>query len=405
MDYFNTYDDYYLRAIKQNTSDTRFKIEILDWTEENVQKEITEDIVKGSGSISVNYQQGVRRSFSCDIVNIHNEFTPSFKTGVLYATTKIRLYIGIKAKILDDTYWWSQGIFLITDVTNRSSGSEKLININCIDKFGIFGAELGYTQLQGDYKIEKGTKIYTIIKDILTIDMENGYVLDHKKPWLDPLYKDEVMPYTLIKSKGDQMADVLISLANVLGCNIFYDVNGVLNLTNGTDDCTYAREGVIYVFDENSKETSDYDLKIDYGSIVNSVTVIGTNVNDKVYSYTARNTDPFSPTRIEYVGLKECEPIESSMVYSEERAKEYALYMLKQKSILQNTLSFKSIFIPHMDVDHVIVISNPDYDLFEARFIIHSLTIPINTTEEMTIETSNIAELPYFELTEGDSVE
>ena len=149
---------------------------------------------------------------------------------------------------------------------SQSRYREKLVTINCIDKFGIFGAELGYAQLQGDYKIEKDTKIYSIIRDILTIDMENGYVLDHKKPFLDPLYKDEVMPYTLVKNKGDQMADVLISLANVLGCNIFYDVNGVLNLTNGTDDCTYAREGVIYVFDENSKETSDYDLKIDYGT-------------------------------------------------------------------------------------------------------------------------------------------
>lgn len=401
MDHFNVYNDIYLAAIKQQSSNIRFKFEILDWSEENVKQEITESIIKGSGSLSINYQQGVRRSFSCDLANINNEFTPSFQTGVLYATTKIKLYIGIEAKIYGDTYWWSQGVFLITDVTNKSSGSNKLVTVNCIDKFGVFGAELGYSQLQGDYKIEKDTRIYDIIKDILNIDMENGYVLDHQKPFLDPLYRNEVMPYTLVKNKGEQMADVLITLANVLGCNIYYNTKGILNITTGTDDCTYSREGSIYVFDENSSETSDFDLNIDYGSIVNSVTVVGTNVNDEIYSYTARNTDPFSPTRIEYVGLKECEPIESSMVYSEERAKDYALYVLKQRSILQNALSFQSVFIPHLDVDKVIVISNSDYNLFEARFIVKSISMPFDNNVQMTLESSNIAELPYFELQEG----
>ncbi len=405
MEYFNIYNENYLKTITQRNINIRYRIDIVDWTEENVSQEITENIIDGSGSLSVNYQQGVRRSFSCDIANIDNAFTPSYKTGMLYATTKIKLYIGLKNSVYGDTYWWSQGIFLITDVVNKTSGSNKIVTINCIDKFGMFGAELGYKQLQGDYKIEKQTKIYNIIRDILHLDMENGYVLDHKKPHFDPIYKDEVMPYTLIKNKGEQMADVLITLANVLGCNIFYDTEGVLNITSGTDDCTYAREGSIYIFNESSAGVNDLDLKIDYGSIVNSVTVVGTNVNDKVYSYTARNTDPFSPTRIEYVGLKECEQIESSMIYNEDRAKEYALYQLKRRSILQNSLSFKSVCIPHLDADKVIVITNEDYDFVEARFVIQSLQIPISSSEQITIQCSNVAELPYFELQEGDAVE
>lgn len=405
MDYFNKIDDIYLATLTKQNINIRFRIDLLDWTEENILKEITDNIIMGSGTLSINYQPGIRRTFSCDIANIDGEFTPSFRTGTLYATTKLKLYIGLRSYLNDDTYWFSQGVFLLTDVVNKSSGSNKIVTINAIDKFGIFGSELGYMQLQGDYKIEKETKIYSIIKDILSLDMENGYVIDCIKPFLDPIYKDEIMPYTLIKNKGEQMADVLITLANILGCNIYYDVEGVLTFSSGTDDCTYAREGVIYIFNEQSAGMSDFDLKIDYGSIVNSVTVVGTNVNDKVYSYTARNTDPFSPTRIEYVGLKECEPIESSMVYNEDRAKEYALYMLKRRSILQNILSFRSTPIPHLDVDKVIQITNSEYNFFESRFIIQSLQFPISTSEEITLETSNTAELPYFELQEGGSVE
>lgn len=405
MEYFNTLNEAYLKTITQQNLNIRFRIDVLDWSEENVLQEITENIVMGSGSLSVNYQQGVRRSFSCDIANIGGLFTPSYKTGVLYATTKIKLYIGIRSYIYDDIYWWSQGVFLITDVDNKNSGSNKLVTINAIDKFGIFGADLNYKQLQGDYKIAAGTKIYDIFRDVLNIDMENGSVLDPIKPFLDPLYKDEVMPYTLIKNKGEQMAEVLITLANVLGCNIYYNTEGVLVLSSGTDDCTYAREGSIYTYNESSAGISDLDLKIDYGSIINSVTVVGTNVNDKVYSYTARNTDPFSPTRIEYVGLKECEQIESSMVYNNDRAKEFALFMLKRKSILQKVFSFKSIPVLHLDVDKVIVLSNDDYGFFEERFIIKSLQFPIGTTDMITVETSNTADLPYFELQEGDAVE
>lgn len=201
------------------------------------------------------------------------------------------------------------------------------------------------------------------------------------------------------------MADILITLANILGCNIFYNADGVLSLVSGTDDCTYSREGVLYSFGSQSSGISNLNLKMDYANIVNSVTVIGTNVNDKVYTYTAKNTDPFSPTRIEYVGLKECEPIESAMIYDDIRAKEYALFMLKQKIILQNTFSFESMYIPHLDVDKVITITNEGYGFLETRFIIKSLQIPIGATERITVETANIADLPYFDLQEGDDVE
>lgn len=403
MEYLNIYNEDYLKSVRRTQQNIKFKIEIVDWTENNVLNEITEDIVDGSGGISVNYQQGVRRSFNCDIVNEDGYFTPSHKTGILYVLTKLKVYIGLEYSVSKDVYWWEQGVFLLKNVSDAKSYDKKTVSINCVDKFGLFTNDLNYMQLQGDYQIPKGSVIYDVIKNILKTDMGNGYVIDYKTPILEPFFADEEMPYTLVKSKGSQMADLLIELANVLGCNIYYDVSGRLILESGTDDVTYSQYGTIYSFDEDYAEFGDFSIDYDYSNIVNSVTVIGTNVNDATYSYTAKNENPSSPTRIEYIGLKASEPIESSSVYSDDRARDYAIYVLKNKSILQSTSSFKAMFVPHLEVDRVIALTSDELNYYEERMIITSLNIPISTSDIMTVDCSNIASLPYYEMTEGST--
>lgn len=401
MEYTNIYNDDYLKAIRRKQQHVKFKIETVDWTENNVLEEITEDIIDGSGSITVNYQQGVRRSFNCDIVNESGYFTPSHETAILYATTKLKVYVGIEYPNKKDIYWWKQGVFLLKSVSDEKSYDKKVVSINCVDKFGIFTSDLNYMQLQGDYKIPEGTIIYDAIRNILSTDMENGNIIDYQTPKLELFFSSEVMPYTLVKAKGTEMGDLLIELANVLGCNIYYDTSGCLVIESGTDDVTYSQHGVIYAYDNQYEELTNFSIDYDYGSIVNSVTVIGTNVNDAVYTHTAKNESPISPTRIEYVGLKATDPVESAVIYSDDRARDYAIYLLKNKTILQAESSFDSMFIPHLDVDRVITITDEDLNYYEERLIVTSLNIPISTKDIMTIGCTNVASLPYYELTEG----
>ena len=398
MEYIDVYNTEYIDSIESSTIRPLFKVEIVDWTEQNVISDISDDIVQDSGSIMNNYQQGVRRSISFQLINIEGKYTPSSDTGTLYFGTKFKIYMGIRSLNKEDIYWFTGGVFIITNATNLVKGSNKIVTVSAVDKFGIFGSELGNSQLSSEYQILSGTNIYNAIRDILQIDMQNGNIVDYIDPILDPNYKDEVMPYTLIKNKGTFLSDLLISLANILGCDIFYDSDGHLTIESGTEDITYSQKGVIYNFLVDTNEILEYSLDYDYSKVVNSITVVGTNVNDKIYTYTAQNNNLLSPTRIGYIGMREAETVESAMVSSSQRAEEYAKYLLNKESIMQTLLKFPTTFIPHLDVNRVITISNEDYEFFEERFIIQEITTPIGNGSQLKISCSNISELPYYEL-------
>ena len=162
MEYYNKIDETYLKALKQHTIRPVFKVELMDFAE-NVIGELTQDISKeDSGSISVNYQQGVRRSCSLTLLNVNDNL--KLKRGKylldengLWINTKFKLYTGIKIfkfdslqqeidynnqnedvlhtdndtdlllyrnnaqKTEEDFYWFSQGVYLLTDMYEFSA--------------------------------------------------------------------------------------------------------------------------------------------------------------------------------------------------------------------------------------------------------------------------------------------
>ena len=105
MEYYNKIDDRYLNALKQTIIRPVFKIELMDFAE-NIIGELTQDIsTEDSGSISINYQQGVRRSCSLTLINANEnlkltEGKYSLGENGLWIDTKFKLYIGIKNIII-----------------------------------------------------------------------------------------------------------------------------------------------------------------------------------------------------------------------------------------------------------------------------------------------------------------
>ena len=107
-----------------------------------------------------------------------------------------------------------------------------------------------------------------------------------------------------------------------------------------------------------------------------------------------------SPVSIENIGRKEYYE-ESSSVYDDSTAKDYAEYVLKQKSILNQAITFECTMLPHLDVNKVVTITDSFYHYNQERFIIQSITIPLTSTSTMQISASNISSLPYYEFREG----
>ncbi|MEG1863339.1 MAG: hypothetical protein RR198_06995 [Oscillospiraceae bacterium] len=401
MEYNNVINARYIELCKAPVIVSMIKIELIDESEQNTLAEISDYLsADNGGSIGINYQQGVRRSIEISIINTDNALAPSAKTGLFWIGTKFKVHIGIKDYDRNDIYWFSQGVFYVNNPSNsRQSGG--VLNISGVDKFGILGNDLGYNQLTGAYLFKSGQKIYSIIRDILMLDKGNGFVIDPIEPVLDPLFKDEVLPYDINKGQGEYLGDILIELANILGANIFYDINGRLNIKSGTLDMSYAQESPIWEFSDIELEYSNSSLNYAFSEVVNVITVVGNNINDKVYTYTAENNNPNSPTRIEYVGRKEIPPIETAMAYNDERAKDYAKFVLSRKSKLQLSMDFGSSLIPHLDVDSVCTITDGFFNYNKERFIIQSINMPFSSHEQIKIGVCNTSSLPYYDLLEG----
>ena len=433
MEYVNVFNQEYINTALRPVIYPRFKIEILD-ANENAIAEITNEISADSaGSISINYQQGVRRSCSLTLIDTDGVFIPKSENQYFWIGRKFKLYTGLAFRrntlnqvalqytqtigdnvlyedsessfllaeegVLEatDIYWFSQGVFYITNPKVTRDFSKKTVTINGVDKFGIFGSELGYNQLEGTYVIPAGTNIYSAVRDILSLDKGNGEMMDPITPILDPTYIAEILPYDINKSPGSYLGDILIEIAKVLGCDIFYDTEGRLNIASGTTDISYSQKATTWEYTDVLTEYSNAELNFDFTNAINVVKVLADNINGKIIEYTAENNNPASSTRIEVIGRKILPLINSSYIYDEARAKDYANYILNIKSIVQAMIGFSSSFLPHLDVNTVVGITDSYFGYVQQRFIIKSLDIPLNTKSQISVSASNIAELPYFE--------
>ena len=453
MEYYNKIDDRYLNALKQPKIYPVFKVELMDFAE-NVIGEITQDISKeDSGSISVNFQQGVRRSCSLTLINVNEnlhlrEGKYLLNENGLWVNTKFKLYTGIKIKsfenlppeeldytgsedllykdkdseqenlwirnrgqeIQEDIYWFSQGVFLLTDPSVLRDMSKRTITLNGIDKFGVFGSETNFSSTEATYKIEADSNVREVISSILDFDKGNGLRLDVKEPYLDPntkvLVSNELgekpvaqatLPFDINKSPETYFSDILIELANVFACDIYYDTEGRLHLEKGNEKMDMEDFNSLWDYSDKEPEYFSPQLNYDFKSVFNVVKVVGDNPSsDSIFEVTLKNEDPSSPTRIALLGEKILY-IESSFCYNLQRTTDFANYMLKKKTMVPLTLSLQSSFIPHLDVNKIITITDDYYNFSQQRFVIQSLTIPLTTKSLMDIECTNTALIPYFE--------
>lgn len=448
MEYYNKIDKIYLDALKQNIIYPVFKVELMDFAE-NIIGELTQDISKeDSGSISVNYQQGVRRSCTLTLINVQENL--KIRQGKylldengLWVNSKFKLYTGIKVykntkfiqevdynnlnedviykeednllyrnntqKTEVDMYWFSQGVYLLTDPSVFRDMSKRTITINGIDKFGVFGSEANFNQTDATYVIKKNSLVGDVITSILNFDKGNGMPLDVKTPFIDPNVKVLVseavgekpvaqvgLPYEVNKSPETYFSDILIELANIYACDIYYDTEGRLHFEKGNEKQTMEDFASLWDYSDKEPEYFTPQLNYDFKSVYNVVKVVGNNSEADLFEYVAKNNSPFSPTRISLLGEKILY-IESSFCYSFDRTKDFANYMLRKKSMVPLTLSFQSSFMPHLDVNKVITITDDYYNYTQQRFIIQSLTMPLTTKSLIDVECTNTSIIPYFE--------
>ena len=398
MEYTNIVNDKYREIASRDEIFVMYRIELLDHYE-NVLSSITDLVsAENTGNISINYQQGVRRSCTISILDVDGEFTQNIINGSAI-NQKFKIYIGLKDIFNNDIYWFSQGVFCSIDPTvDRVT---RMLTLNGVDKYGFLGSETGYNQITAAHVIPVDTEIQEAIQQTLMLDLGNGRVIDAIPPIIDNTLLDQKMPYEMEKAPASYLSDIFIELGNIMGADTYYDVDGHMKYDSGTLDMSYSQQDSQWDFYDTLPEYLNPSLLLSTTEIVNSVTIVGNNSSDDlVFTYTAENHNPMSPVSIENIGRKEYYE-ESPSVYDDSTAKDYAEYVLKQKSILNQAITFECTILPHLDVNKVITISDSFYGFNQERFIIQSIEIPLSSMSTMQVSAANVSSLPYYEFREG----
>jgi hypothetical protein len=130
-----------------------------------------------------------------------------------------------------------------------------------------------------------------------------------------------------------------------------------------------------------------------FDEVYNAVRVIGDNINGNLALYEAQNTNLASPTSIPNLGYQRTLIIEDSVINTDALAEARANYELKRVTSLYSDVNISCIPMYHLDVDHVITLTDSALGFNRARLLIKELTIPLSTNGQMTISACVTEEL------------
>lgn len=385
--------DTYVSLVKAQHIRPRFRLSML-YQDESFREDISDYLIEGSGTLNINYQQGQRRSLSFTLDNTTGKFTPNGLQGTLWLDSKFKLELGMEFDN-GDIVWKSAGIFVVGQPNATRQQATKTVDVQCYDKFALLDGTLGGV-LDSTYQVDEGKFVYQVMQETLLQDSGNGYPIDGKEIVFDSSLRDSKTQYTLSKSPNDSLGSILTDLADMISCDIYYGVEGNLIVRSGIKDISQVNKPTLWTYSDKELEYISNTTTYDFAKVKNRVTVVGSNVNgEQVFSQTATNTNPQSPTRVSVIGVKQFY-LEDSNISSDSLALQRAEWELNRLSILQQTIQVASSFMIHLDVNNCIAINDDFFDYSDNRFIIQSLGVPLSANSMISIECTNIASLPYY---------
>lgn len=382
----NNFNDY-ISMIRGGAYRPISKIEWLR-EDETVESVLSEDIQ--SVSLSINRNNGVRRTCSIDLKS-SSKFLPNIYG--IWVRKKFKLYLGFD--INGEEFWMPQGIFVITNPVYSSTPEGTTFNISGSDKFCLLNGEMGGI-LKDIYKIDMNESVKYAIRSLL-VDFK-----DPKMPILD--IADKTFPYTIVKAENENVGDLVKEISYFCASNVYYNEEGYLVLAEDIDD---DKKGSEWDFNDEYDEFSflSCDMESKFNEVRNIVKVIGDNVNNTVLvSATEINEDVSTGTEVSRIG---------EMVYVEKNdyisnnteAINLAKYILKRKKVLASSATINSISIIHLDVDKVITVTNNQLNFDKKRLLIQQLNITHGLGGTMSISTVDTDEIDFTTGKVGEDVE
>lgn len=366
------FDDY-IKLINSGILRPVIRIDLLH-SDESVMSSTTRYPLQGS-VLSISNNNACRRSIQISFDNSDNKFKFNSNSGDMYLNTKFQFYLGLEDEYKNNIFF-NMGTFCLSkDQTEMSSNySERIINIKASDKWSLLD-----TNIEGGiYQIQRGESITKKIREILKI------CDDSQEPVFDSDIENvDTAEYTIRWDGSATYSQIIKQLANMHSRDVFYDVNGQLRYQKFIDDMTSPSQWD-YSANNNCYQYLGSSRIFMNDKVYNQVYVVA-NVNGIVYTGTARNTDLTSQNRINAIP-KHTLYISDDKIYSNEMAKKRAETELEKVKNIQETISLKSIVLPHMTVNKAITLTDPALNLNHARFFVSNISMPLDMKSAMTIQ-------------------
>jgi len=380
--------DKYISAVRSNLALHVIKLYLLNDDETPLQ-DVSEYVL--SGNLSYNYQQGQTHSLNLTVVNSDGFWVASPVSGNIWNGTKFRLDIGLY--VSGSVFWRKCGIFVLKNVDFQGNPTQT-VSLQMYDKFALFDGTIG-GKMDSDFKIPVGTNLQQAINMCVHYsDTENNVKVFDKKPVIFEKDLSEIKtPYTITKSPETTMGDIIIELADIASQDVYYNENGNLTLRPGVDDLSYDARGVQWYYTEyDHLDYADPKHSIDYGSIVNKMTVKGGIANGYQFKGVAINDNPLSKSNVRLNQIN-AEILEDENIMADDLALERARYELNKRIISYTKNSYKSIFVPHLMPKDVVMWTCPEFNIYNEKFVIQSLSFQLGSGFFMNIDMSNIKEV------------
>lgn len=362
------------------------------------------------GSISVNLQNGQRRTASVTLSNLDAAF--DYSVNKIWFGQQIALDEGL---ILSDgtEYYLPQGVFYISEPQEMFQPNLRTITYPLVDKWSYLDGTL-FGRLEGTYEVPVGTNIFAPVQAILKLDRGNGTKIDNVTPVFTDYYNGKTQtlpdgstaslvesPYTLrVDSDDGTYADVILGLSEMVNGLVGYDQSGALRIDPSQDDVLDTQKPVLWRFSTQEAQLLGATYTVKNTEVYNDYIVLGEQTSEYAQAAgRAQNLDPSSDTNVYLIGRKTYRETATGY-YTETQCKDLAGWKLKRTAVLQKAVSISCTQMFHIVENNLVEITRTDKQGSPTeRHLIQGFTRPLTSTGEMTISAVSVADFPIATIT------
>ena len=365
-----------------------------------------------SGSLTVNLQNGQRRTATVTLSNLDGEY--DYSINKLWFGQQVQLWEGVKLPNGED-FVISQGVFYVKDPEETFKPGLKQTTLNLVDKWAYLDGTL-FGNLDGTYEVPVGSNIFNAIASILLFDRGNGEKVDSAKPVFTGYYNGKSTtlpdgttaaltdtPYTYrCDSENGTYADIILELNDMLAGWIGYDSCGQLRLSPSQDDILDQTKPIQWEFTPKNSTLLGATYSVKNSEVYNDIIIIGESLSE--YGQTAgraTNYDPRSDTNANIIGLK-TKRYSQSGYYTQDICESMAVFKLKRQSVLKKSVTIETTQMFHLQENNLVTIQRTDKPGNPIeRHLIMGFTRPIAQSGPMSISATAVNDFPVATITQA----